>query len=155
MIMAYFEDLTPYKYMHRSIKPGLIQLNVGWLSRGKNYNQGLSTEAFKGKLFEFCQDYYVINITRGFHVCELCSISESNWYENKSRYGKDHYWLSIGDGEIRTIGDSVIYAAPTLIYHYVVDHRYMPPNEFIKSVLSGPVPGSPEHKAILAELDLG
>ena len=30
----------------------------------------------------------------------------------------------------------MIYAAPNLIYHYVKEHRYLPPMEFINAVLS-------------------
>ncbi len=42
--------------------------------------------------------------------------------------------------------------APTLIYHYVVDHQYCPPEEFIEAVLTGPVPGSPQHISLLRTL---
>ena len=37
------------------------------------------------------------------------------------------------------------YAAPNLIYHYVVDHQYLPPDAFVRAVLDGPLPGSPEY----------
>lgn len=29
----------------------------------------------------------------------------------------------------------VTYAAPTLILHYIADHRYLPPAAFLKAVL--------------------
>ncbi|MCX7805518.1 MAG: hypothetical protein N3A38_10060 [Planctomycetota bacterium] len=39
--------------------------------------------------------------------------------------------------EIRVLGrDGKIYAAPTLIYHYVVAHKYRPPQEFIDAVMT-------------------
>ena len=34
------------------------------------------------------------------------------------------------------MGQAVIYAAPDLIYHYVKEHRYLPPTDFINAVLS-------------------
>jgi hypothetical protein len=34
-----------------------------------------------------------------------------------------------------------------MIYHYVVDHHYLPPEEFISAVLDGPLPDSPEYLA--------
>jgi hypothetical protein len=81
----------------------------------------------------------------------LCGdISHEQWFnEGQSRYGEKTHWLNIGDGEIRVIGKSAIYAAPTLIYHYVVEHQYKPPDEFIEAVLKGPSPESEEHKTLL------
>ena len=39
--------------------------------------------------------------------------------------------------EIRVRGDErTVYAAPTLIVHYVEAHRYRPPEEFIAAVLN-------------------
>ncbi|WP_338285215.1 hypothetical protein [Luteolibacter sp. LG18] len=50
----------------------------------------------------------------------------------ESRDGCEH---SLGNGEIRVRGaDGVIYGAPTLIYHYVVAHDYLPPAAFIEAV---------------------
>jgi hypothetical protein len=41
-----------------------------------------------------------------------------------------------GDGEIRVIGaDGVTYAAPVLLLHYVVVHKYSPPQQFVEAVL--------------------
>jgi len=45
----------------------------------------------------------------------------------------------------------VVYAAPDLIYHYVVEHHYCPPDEFIQAVLEGPLPGSLEYEALKKE----
>ena len=42
--------------------------------------------------------------------------------------------LRLGSAEIRVFGrEEGTYAAPDLIYHYVVDHHYLPPEEFIKA----------------------
>lgn len=43
-------------------------------------------------------------------------------------------WL--GSAEIRVKAkDGRIYAAPNLIYHYVAEHDYDPPKEFIEALL--------------------
>lgn len=149
--MAYYEDLTPYVYFARQEPSGLVSLNVGWLSSAEPFAKGETSLEFKEKLFQFCLDEYVVHIARGFHVCELCGdISSEQWHsEGQSRYGEKTHWLNIGDGEIRVIGKSVIYAAPTLIYHYVVEHQYKPPDEFMEAVLEGPSPESEEHKVLL------
>lgn len=151
--MAYFQDLTPYAYYVDP--PGVASLNVGWLSQSMPFSQGETSQAFKDRLFQFCLDEYVVHIARGFHVCELCSkVSEEQWYaESQGRYGEKTQWLNIGDGEIRVIGKSAIYAAPTLIYHYVVEHQYKPPDAFIEAVLTGPAPESEAFQALLEKFD--
>ena len=71
--------------------------------------------------------------------------------EGEARYGKQAHWCGIGDGEICVTGKVAVYAAPTLIYHYVVEHQYRPPDEFINTVLSGTQPGTEEHKNLLSQ----
>ncbi len=151
--MAYFQDLTPYAYFCEL--PGVASLNVGWLSGSMPFAQGKTSQAFKNRLFQFCLDEYVVHIARGFHVCELCpNVSDEQWHaENQGRYGEKTQWLNIGDGEIRVIGESAIYAAPTLIYHYVVEHQYKPPAEFIEAVLMGPAPESEIFQALLEKFN--
>jgi hypothetical protein len=39
-----------------------------------------------------------------------------------------------GNGEIWVPGDDVIYAAPVLIVHYIEEHGYLPPPQFLKAV---------------------
>ncbi len=148
--MTYYEDLYPYEYFARFEPLGLQPVNVGWLDENKPFPKGETSLEFKAKLFEFCLDKYVVQIARGFHTCQFCGVSEHEWYEqSKERYGEEAHWLSIGDGEIRVIGQSTLYAAPTLIHHYVVEHNYKPPDEFIEAVFEGPAPGSKEHETLL------
>jgi hypothetical protein len=49
-------------------------------------------------------------------------------------------------------GHGHIYAAPTLIYHYVEAHHYKPPDEFLQALREGPRPPSQEYFAELAKL---
>ena len=52
----------------------------------------------------------------------------------------------LGSAEIRVFADGgAIYAAPDLIYHYMVVHRYKPPDQFISSLRNGPHPFSKEY----------
>ena len=44
--------------------------------------------------------------------------------------------LHLGDAEIRVTGEAgTVYAAPSLIAHYVAEHRYLPPAMFIDAAL--------------------
>jgi hypothetical protein len=77
-------------------------------------------------------------LARGFHVCEFCNLSYEQWHkEQKDGYGDKAHWASIGDGEIRVSGRLAIFAAPALIYHYVIEHQYKPSDEFIEAILAG------------------
>ncbi|MBK9006365.1 MAG: hypothetical protein IPM31_05160 [Anaerolineae bacterium] len=142
--MTYFKDLSPYSYYGNE-----ESLNIGWLSAIEGFDIGDTTIEFREKLFRFCLDENIVKTMRGFHECELCGFSFDEWSRDHPAYGDNANWMSIGNGEIRIIGKGVIYAVPALIYHYVVEHHYMPPQEFIDAVLTGPQPGSLEYNTLL------
>ncbi len=133
--MAYYPDLTPYDYSHRDTAPGIV--NVGWLDKAHDYTRGIASEFFIRKLWAFCRSF--VNPMRGFHSCELCTAIRPGELLEACHYGES---LKLGFAEIRVIGkDNRIYAAPNMIYHYVVEHNYSPPDEFIQAVLDSPLPG--------------
>jgi hypothetical protein len=42
---------------------------------------------------------------------------------------------ALGNGEIRVRGaDGTLYAAPSLIAHYIAEHSYLPPGGFIEAI---------------------
>jgi hypothetical protein len=43
-------------------------------------------------------------------------------------YGHGHHLVRLG---------SIVYMAPRLVLHYIVEHRYRPPDEFVEAVVSG------------------
>ncbi len=136
--MTYFKDLTPYEYLARGEPLAPHPLNVGWLSDQMPFEKGETSQDFRDKLLKFCADEFIVNLARGFHVCEFCDLSFEGWFEEqKDKHGKTAHWASIGDGEIRVQGKSAVYAAPALIYHYVIQHQYKPPDEFIEAILAG------------------
>jgi hypothetical protein len=146
--MAYFKDLTPYGYFGNPEKQDIPVLNIGWLETDQ-FEKGETSQEFREKLFQFCLDQNLVLIARGFQECLFCDMSWNDWGRNHPDYGSNAHWMSIGDGEIRVIGKSAVYAAPALIYHYVVEHNYKPPQEFVDAVLTGPQPGSHEHQSYL------
>jgi hypothetical protein len=50
-----------------------------------------------------------------------------------SPYGK---WLNtrMSNGEIRVCHEGVIFASPVLIAHYIEEHGYQPPIQFLRAV---------------------
>ncbi|MGZ7445796.1 ankyrin repeat domain-containing protein [Paenibacillus sp. TH7-28] len=57
-------------------------------------------------------------------------------------------FTALGSSEIRVITEDgkQKFAAPSMILHYVIDHNYCPPEEFISAVINGPKPGSNEYE---------
>jgi hypothetical protein len=119
--MTYFEDLTPHTYTKHAEEVGVV--NIGWLEKGHRFPTGPTSKEFQAALQELCEK--PIHLHRGFHVCEFCA-----W---KSRDD----WSPIGNGQIRIRDENGLwYVAPTMIYHYVDNHNYQPPDEFIMAVLN-------------------
>lgn len=122
--MAYFKDLTPYTYGpgDGSVLGNAPALNVGWLGPESEHEQ---TPGGLGQDHEFIKRLTIlsknpVNLYRGWHNCHLCGT-------NKNPYS---------NGEIRVVGDDgTVYAAPTQILHYVRDHAYEPPTEFVNAVM--------------------
>ena len=74
------------------------------------------------------------------------------WREVEVRNGKAK---RLGSAEIRVFGaDGSVYAAPTLLYHYVSVHHYKPPDEFMRAMKEGPRPPVPEYFHELDRLGL-
>jgi len=148
--MAYYVDLSAYSYGGR---PGKGALNVGWLCADHPYPKGEAPAGFLERLAAFCR--ISVNETRGYHACDLCPGGAA--MPQSIPYAEEYVLL--GSAEIRVFasakrrlpsGEPRAYAAPDLVYHYVREHRYLPPVEFIDAVLSGALPGSPEYQRLAA-----
>jgi len=148
--VTYFQDLSIYEYSGVDNRVELPVLNVGWLGREFPIETGETSRVFQERLFRFCQDENIVIIARGIHVCEFCNLPMGEWLKRDRKFGENTHWMSVGTGEIRVMGQLVIYASPALIHHYVVEHQYRPPQEFIDAVLSGPGPGDDEYRELLA-----
>ena len=114
--MAYFEDLSPYCYQDRNVDA----LNVGWLHPDYEFPVGKTDDAFRARLSYACAQSRVPP-TCGHHLCLFCGCYR-------------------GSREVFIRHGETIYAAPELIVHYVIDHDYRPPDEFIEAVLKVDLP---------------
>ena len=125
--MTYFEDLTPYSYIQEN-KEKL--LNVGWLDSRYEYRKGSVSGDFIEKLAWLIVNA-AANRTPGIHQCSLCPPMAFGYHiinlENEKHL--------LGSAEIHVKGSEAAYAAPDLLIHYVLDHEYRPPNDFISGVL--------------------
>lgn len=116
--MAYFPDL----YISGTV------VRIGWLDRNEPFNRGAVDPVFLEKL----KSYYAARVhqTRGFHMCPFCK---------QRRFGLpieiDGKTLTLGSAEIEVAtGHGRTYRAPDMLYHYIVEHQYSPPQEFIEAV---------------------
>lgn len=132
--MTYFEDLTDYSYYNGpesvSIDGGYLvyqppyrRLNVGWLDAPRPVPTGDVPAWVSEKLLEMSSGPRV-NVMRGFHTCTYCTDSHR------------------GNSELRVPGEpGVMFAAPSLIGHYVTAHAYLPPRPFIDALATYDHPG--------------
>ncbi len=120
-VVTFFADLTPHTYTLDSTEKGVF--NVGWLGKGHNFPTGKTSVDFRNALVTLCKNR--IGLHRGFHTCHLCLV--------KSRDD----WGQIGNGQIRIQdANGNWYVAPTMIQHYVIEHDYLPPEEFVAAVMN-------------------
>jgi len=143
--MAHFEDLSRYVYLSR-IAPQSTK-NVGWLERGHHFDEMVAAKEILDALWNHCTISVVQ--TRGIHLCNLCMPGKKVVAERNGRR------VLLGTSEIRVFAASgEIYAAPTLIFHYVRTHRYKPPAEFLSALTSGPRPPAQEYFERLRSIGL-
>ncbi|GEM_PF-3208049 len=127
---VYFPDLSPYSYGKGIVEVGVY--NVGWLSSARDYPQGPCPEGFLARIDQRAQS--PVNLFRGSHLCEFCPPPETE-IRNGMEIIKP-LTERMGDGEIRVVGrDGAVYAAPVMIAHYIREHGYLPPRQFIDAVL--------------------
>lgn len=142
----YYPDLSVYRYEQDEADERLV--NVGWLDGQHEYVRGGGPEGLPERLLLFC--HRRVNRTRGLHYCEICPPEAAG--PIRVQIGDESVLL--GSAEIRVFGeDGAVYAAPDLIYHYVTEHRYLPPEAFIEAVLVSPLPGTAEYEALLDSVE--
>jgi hypothetical protein len=126
--MGVFEDLTPYTYSQ-----GEAMLNVGWLGPRLPFSVGQVDSEVLSRIAWLCL-HETVEQVRGTYDCELCPPAPV-------QDGVEAYLTQegvkpclLGSSEIRVPGDGVVYAAPSLVLHYLVDHDYLPPAVFLRAV---------------------
>ena len=117
--MAYYKDLSEYEYY--GYNPTLY--NVGWLDG--NFSKGEVSKEFLDKLKKHKE--YIQQQMMGSHCCPYC-LSE------KKERSNGELWVVAFEGQV--------YSSPVMIIHYIEEHKYLPPQEFIDAVLYGEEPGS-------------
>jgi hypothetical protein len=127
---------------------GGAPLNVGWLDAHRHFDRGSVPPAFLDRLWGICK--LPVAVAPGCLPCSLCVPARTATIVKRGQES-----LLLGTAEIRVFGHGQrVFAAPDLIYHYVVDHAYLPPTEFIEAVLQGPSPESQAYRDNVLRLGL-
>jgi hypothetical protein len=126
--MASYDDLTPYAY-GTSAEP---MLNIGWLGSGSPFPTGDTPPEVIDGLLVLADNQQ--NIMRGLHDSAFCNEDSP---VRLPAPGTRRGWVSLGMGELHARGeDRRLYSAPSLVIHYILRHRYMPPAPFQAAVLA-------------------
>jgi hypothetical protein len=115
-------------------------LAVGWLGDSLPSEGDVEPKCIDQLWQANAEERTIIDGTMGWHNCELCD-GEHSWYPDK-KVGPVLDWRGekarvrgYGHFLIRTAKN--IYMAPVLILHYILDHGYKPPDDFIEAVIAG------------------
>jgi hypothetical protein len=121
----HIEDLAPYRYNSKILIPNVYA--VGWLDRAHPFQTGRVSAHLIDKLNELAATRPV-NRARGTHQCTMCSLLNIE----VSAQGASR---SLGSAELWIPGkDGVLFASPNLILHYVRNHSYLPPTDFLRAL---------------------
>lgn len=114
---------------------------IGWLEHPHPFPTGSIAPEFLEtwqRLMAASWEHYPRYAFRGLHDCTLCAAPDREL--SMAVHSHENLWIP---------GNGVIYLAPGMITHYVRDHGYQPPAEFIEAVLRCPDYGSPAYCAAL------
>lgn len=146
--MTFFRDLSPYEYGSRWGGVAGAQ-NVGWLADGRPFETASPMKSDLDLIWAHCK--VAIHPTRGFHSCDICK----DLSLHPPKFTRNNETLLLGYSEIRVISRSgQSYAAPSLIYHYILEHNYRPPKSFMSALRSGPTPPSDAYFLALTTREL-
>lgn len=115
----------------------LILLNLGWLERDYPFPTAEINLAEVEKIASLCLSPK--NGFRGFHLCHFCEAKKKAYVDSSGRTREYSVMLEqeykshivpLGSGEIWIKGNSnIVYVAPTLILHYIMEHGYAMPDD--------------------------
>jgi len=145
--MAYIPDLSNFENVRY----------VGYLSFAHVYSKGEVADPFFERLVALILQRPRW-VSAGYHSCDLgwCGVKRAFSFRFHlerpflsfpdppctylESYGRTqiggHNGRLLGAHEIEVASGDIIYCAPSLILHYVLDHDYKPPDEFCKAVLN-------------------
>jgi hypothetical protein len=114
---------------------------IGWLAPGNPFTTGTTPLEVYTKLAALCKTSWSIRALLGFADCQICATQPIR---------SETPQLAVAAPNLQTLGskffliptNTIGYAFPDLILHYIYKHNYAPPAEFCEAVLRCPPPDS-------------
>ena len=106
---------------------------IGWLEAGHPFPCGDVPADFMEALTAHVATAHQVCMFMGFHECSLCPAE-------RPHAGLRNLLVPTAD---------LLYVAPESIVHYIKDHGYRPPDEFMAAVLACPVQKSVSYMELL------
>jgi len=132
---VYIPDCAPYTDEYQSLPANTYATAVGWLQAGHPFTVAATDAPFVSALFEGCRSH-ATGRTRGWHQCDLCLAPDRATNGTTVTYRGTS--ITVGDAEFHvTAKDGTRFVAPTLVIHYVIQHSYKPPDQFVEAVTRG------------------
>ena len=153
--MTYFPDLSPCSYggdilrdfeewveedtstiRMRRYPTRTLPLPVGWLSSGQPFTQGTVSPEFRRRLDVVLEQGYETGTYVGSHNCEFCDASGAPPGDATKKPSTHDVPSEFHN--INIPGRHAVYYAPELIAHYIDEHGYRPPDEFMTALIECP-----------------
>jgi hypothetical protein len=103
---------------------------VGWLGK-PGFTTGQVSEDCIEALYIAHADHIIADSFQGWHICTFCGVSRPSisWRgQILNLSGQGHYLVQM---------DKIVFMAPELVLHYVLEHQYCPPQEFMQATIYG------------------
>ncbi|MFO7167887.1 MAG: hypothetical protein DIU80_007635 [Chloroflexota bacterium] len=142
--MTWYADLEPCTYFPDASDRLLA---VGWLEQEHPYTRGQASPAVIDRFAELLQTQgtHFPAGCLGLHTCSLCPDAPDAHRVIPPYTHRNGRRISLGVTNLFVPGNGVVYVAPSLALHYMVEHEYLPPQEFCDALLSCPPIGSAEY----------
>ena len=125
------------KWGYGLLPPGLQLIPVGWLGDSVPSTGTIPDEVFQFLFEGYENDLVLSDGMRGIHLCEICEAEGKKAPIAPLIYRKDRTAAIYGHGHYLIRYEKKVYMCPALTLHYIQDHNYRPPSEFINAVSAG------------------
>ena len=117
------------------VAAGAAVHSIGWLERGHDFRRARALPAFVAQLRSHVTDggRWLPVVSAGIHTCDLGGCERAS--------GAQHVIIP---------SHTCVYVAPELVLHYVEQHDYAAPQEFVDAVIACPEQSSDGYVELLA-----
>lgn len=117
---------------------------VGWLDPAHPFPTRPASPRFLRRLADHLESAWSPADSLGPGGCQFCGQPiRPRTAAGLRRLHSEALWIP---------GPGVVYVAPGAVLHYVSEHSYAPPEEFVAAVMACPIQGSREYLALLRRL---